>query len=343
MVDQRTPNIRLNLTAMPQCTVLVVEDDELVRKRLESLLARTAYKVFTVSSAEEALAFLEGHTCNVVITDWEMQGMDGIELCRQLRLRDTKQYTYSIILTRRNEERDILTGLGGVADDYVSKNVSREELLARIEIGRRITHLEHSLRTRDEEVRQLSETDPLTGTRTRQYLMEHLPRELERSRRYLHPISVLSCDVDDFKRINERCGREAGDQVLQALAERMTSCLRQSMDWIARSGGDEFVIVLPETGLDGVRCVAEKISQTVTTPAIATTAGKINLTVSIGATALETTDELLETSVVDLLRAIDKCLYASKSLGQDRTTCVPITVATTSVARVSAEAKHEIN
>jgi two-component system cell cycle response regulator len=268
--------------------------------------------------------------------------MGGVELCRQLRLKDTEQYTYTIILTGRSDERDMLTGLGAGADDYLSRKASREELLARIEVGRRITRLEHSLRTSTEEIRQLSETDPLTGARSRSSLLKYLPRELERSRRYQHPISVLSCDLDDFRHINDRCGRDAGDQVLQTFAERLAGCLRQSMDWIARSGPDEFVIVLPETPLSGARCVAEKIGRAIATPAVETSSGNFNLTVSIGATALETARELTETSMIELLRAVDKCLYASKNLGRDRTTCVPIALAT-SVTRAPEEARHQVN
>ena len=342
MATLHPPNIRLNLTAMPQCTVLLVEDDESTRTRLEALLKRSAYKVFSVTSADQALAFLDAHTCNIVVTDWETQGMDGIELCRQLRLRDSDQYTYVIILTTRSDERDILTGLGAGADDYLSKKSSREELLARIEVGRRITRLEHSLRTSNEEIRQLSETDALTGTRNRRYLLKNLPHELERSRRYLHPISVLSCDIDDFKRINDSFGHDVGDQVLQAFSERLMSCLRLSMDWIARSGGDEFVIVLPETPLSGARSVAEKICQAIAAPAIATNSGKLTLTVSVGATALEPTRELTETPMAELLRAVDRCLYASKNLGRDRTTCVPIELAMSALQN-AAKAKHKVN
>jgi diguanylate cyclase (GGDEF)-like protein len=342
MNDRNTPKIRLSLTATPDRSVLVVDDDELVLARLGSLLKRGGYDVFTAKSCEEALVLLDRHSCNIVLADWEMPGMDGIALCRELRLSDTEQYTYLIILTGRSGKLDILTCLGAGADDYLARSASPEEVLARLEVGRRITRLEQSLRVSNEENRRLSETDSLTGAHNRQYLMRNLPRELERSRRYLHPISVLSCDLDDFKRINDRCGHEIGDQVLQSCIERIMSCLRTSMDWIARSGGDEFVIVLPETGLSGAQRVAEKICQAIATPTITTSSGQFSVTVSIGATALETAQELTETSVIELLRAVDKCLYTSKSLGRDRTTCTSISMAA-SVVRGAAETKHEIN
>jgi two-component system cell cycle response regulator len=335
MINPDIPKVRFRLVATPECSVLVVEQDTAARARWEGLLKRSGYGVFSAASAELALEVLNTEQCNVVLTD-------EIALCRELRLRDTERYTYTVLLTDRVEKRDILIALGAGADECLPHGVSDEELLARLEVGRRITRLEHSLRVSNEENRRLAETDALTGAHNRRFLMKGLPRELDRSRRYLHPISILSCDLDDFKRINDRYGHEVGDQVLQAFVERVSGCLRMSMDWIARSGGDEFLIVLPETNLTGARRVAEKICQAVTAPNIPTTSGSLNVTVSVGATSLETLEELTQTSVIELLRAVDKCLNTSKNLGRDRTTCAPIGLSA-SVQEATAEAKHEIN
>jgi len=322
--------------------VLVVEDDERVSTQLRTLLKRNAYEVFTAKSGEEALLFLHRCACSIVIANSHMPGMDGIALCRQLRLTDMEHYTYMIMLTRCSSERDILTGLDAGADDCLPKSASPQELLARLEVGRRITCLERALRESSAENRRLAETDSLTGARNRRFLTKNLPHELERARRYHHPISILGCDLDDFKHINDCCGHEAGDQVLQAFVERVAGCLRTSTDWIVRSGGDEFIVVLPETPLSGARCVAEKISRALTSSAIATSSGQLSVTVSVGATSLETAQELMETSMTEFLRAVDTCLYASKSLGRDRTTCAPIALAT-GVKRSIAGAKREIN
>ena len=342
MINQDIPKVRFRLVATPECTVLVVESDDSIRARLEALLKKAHYGVFTAKSCELALEILSTERCNIVLTGRRMAGMDGIALCRELRLRDDEQYTYTVLLTDRGDKRDVLVGLGAGADDCLSPSASDEELLARLEVGRRITRLEHSLRLSNEENRQLAETDSLTGAHNRRFLMKNLPRELERSRRYLHPVSILSCDLDDFKRINDHFGHEVGDQVLQAFVERVSGCLRMSMDWIARSGGDEFVIVLPETNLGGARRVAEKICQVAAAPTIPTTSGSLNVTVSVGATSLETLQELTETSVIQLLRAADKCLSTSKNLGRDRTTCAPIGHSA-SVQEATAEVKYEIN
>jgi two-component system cell cycle response regulator len=325
------------------CRVLVVDDDPLTRTQLASLLKLADYEVHTAGSGTEALAMLNETRYQIVLTDWEMPGLDGLALCRSLRARDAEFYTYVLMLTVRNDKRDTLAGLGAGADDYIVKGASAEELLARVEVGRRITRLEHSLRFSSEENRRLAVTDPLTGARNRRFLMKYLPRELERARRYDRPLAILSCDIDGFKRINDRYGHEAGDQVLQAFVARSLGCMREAIDWIARAGGEEFVIVLPETQLRGASRVAEKLRHGLASHAIPTTAGPLGVTVSIGVTALETRHELANMSVAELLRAADQCLYVSKNLGRDRTTSVPAVRVASVMTAALAGTKHEVN
>jgi two-component system cell cycle response regulator len=278
--------------------------------------------------------------CRIVVTDWHMPNMDGLALCRGLRSRVSGPYVYLLLLTVRNAKCDVLTGLGAGADDYIVKGATPEEILARLEVGRRITRLEHSLRASNQENRRLSVTDALTGLRNRRYLMKYLPRELERSRGHQRPLAILSCDIDKFKAINDEFGHEAGDQVLQAFAGRLTSCIREPIDWIARTGGEEFVIVLPETDLIGASRVAEKVRAALAGQSITTQAGVLAVTVSIGATALESALESETVSLGELLRAADSCLYISKKLGRNRATAAHCG-AETPTARIGAS--DEVN
>jgi two-component system, cell cycle response regulator len=343
MEDINDTGVRRRLFAPMTCHVLVVDDNESTRMHLVSLLRLAGYDVHSASSGEEALIVLAAMPCQIVLTNYTMPGMDGLALCRALRLRDSEHYTYVLMMTVQDDKGDILVGLGAGADDCLAKGASAEEFLARVEVGRRITHLEHSLRASGEENHRLSLTDPLTGARNRRFLMKYLPRELERARRYGRPLAILSCDIDAFKRINDTFGHEAGDQVLQAFVSRAAACLRESIDWIARAGGEEFVIVLPETPLNGASRVAEKLRLAMAGQAVPTGAGPLSATVSIGVTALETPQERANISVAELLRAADQCLYVSKNLGRDRTTCVPAARAAAVMNSALAGAKHEIN
>jgi diguanylate cyclase (GGDEF)-like protein len=324
IIDLSDSNIILLTQPLARCRVLIVDDDELVVGHLSALLQRAGYEVHTAGTGEEALSILDTMFCQIVLTDWQMPDMDGLSLCRDLRSRARDGYIYILMLTIRAGRSDILAGLSAGADDYLVKGASSDEILARLEVGRRITHLEQALRSSNRENRRMSITDPLTGARNRRCLMKYLPRELERSRRYQHPLAILSCDIDHFKRINDGFGHDVGDQILQAFVVRSNGCIRGGVDWIARSGGEEFVLVLPETNLSGGSCVAERLRKVLSGQPIATSSGAFAVTVSIGVSALETEAEINTGSASQLLIAADRCLYASKKLGRDRSTAASI-------------------
>jgi two-component system, cell cycle response regulator len=314
------PEIDLNdtilshcLEAQPSCRVLVVDDDELVRARLRAHLEKAQFHVEVAASGKEALQVLGDSPCQIVVSDWQMPDMDGLDLCRYVRHRHNERYVYVILLSVRGSKQDVLLGLAAGADDYVVKGAPTEELMARIAIGRRITHVETSLRATNRENRRLSVTDPLTGTHNLRYLTKHLPREVSRSKRYGHSLAMLSCDIDGFKQINDRYGHGAGDGVLQAFVERANNTLRQGSDWIARTGGDEFMIILPETGLVGAHQVADKLRHAFGKRPVATSAGQVEFGVSIGVTAIDAAHTLATQSIVeDLLATADRGMYAVK-------------------------------
>jgi len=309
------------LEARSPCRVLVVDDDDLVRARLTALLRMAEYEVESAACGEDALRIMSAKHCQILLTDWQMPDMDGLSLCRLVRTARADSYVYVLMLSVRDSKQDLLTGLAAGADDYVTKSAPVEEILARMEVARRITHVEKSLRSSNRENRRLSVTDALTGAYNLRYLMKNLPRELARSQRYGHPLALLSCDIDRFKHINDGFGHEAGNDLLQALVARSESCIRKSSDWLARVGGDEFLIVLPETDVIGAERVAEKLRKIFARTPVPTHAGAINFTASIGITAVEPQHDIKSAANVDdLLRAADRGLYASKKLGGNHAT-----------------------
>jgi two-component system cell cycle response regulator len=313
-----TQILHVPLTAMPK--VLLVDDDELVLERLYTLIEAAGFPVETARDGVAGLDALQAEFAPIVIADRRMPGMDGLALCRTIRRNLWPGYIYILLLTAQDAEEDILAGLEAGADDYLSKRSSAAQLLARLRTARRILSLEHSLKQALEEKRRLSLTDPLTGAANRRYFMKQLSRELENARCAGLPLSLLSLDLDHFKRINDRHGHGVGDAVLQEFVRRVNLCLRPGRDWCARLGGEEFAVVVADIDLRGAQRIAEAIRVAAASQPVETTAGGISITVSIGiggcylgkADAPETADVLLQQS--------DAALYASKAGGRNRVT-----------------------
>lgn len=317
LLEEETTTIQPALTDFAPCTVLVVDDDELIREQLTALISDAGYDVRVAKSGAEALAIFDQEPCRIVLSDWEMPDMDGVALCRNIRNQKVAGYTYVLMLTVRRTKRDVVAGLTAGADDYVVKGAPPEELLARLAVGRRITSLEHTLRATSLENRRLAFTDSLTGAYNRRFLMKHLPREYERSRRHQHPLAALVCDLDHFKLVNDGYGHAAGDAVLQEVTRRMTETLRSS-DWVVRAGGEEFVVVLPETDLEGAAIVAEKIRTEVAAHPVPAGTASVPMTVSVGYAAVTTDEELDRYGFDELLRTADARLYDAKLDGRNR-------------------------
>jgi diguanylate cyclase (GGDEF)-like protein len=253
--------------------------------------------------------------------------MDGLELCRAVRNLQLDGYVYALLLTARNAKEHIIAGLEAGADDYLIKPVHEPELIARLNTGRRILALEHSLRAANERNRILSITDSLTGAFNRRYLMDQLPRELERARRYGKALSVVMCDVDHFKEVNDSKGHAAGDDVLQQCVARMQKFIRANSDWIARLGGEEFLVVLPETDYEGASIVAEKMRSIISDSPFITRAGDARVTGSFGVASTLPQGPDLSLKAERLIRAADECLYSSKRSGRNCTTGIEIPAA----------------
>jgi two-component system cell cycle response regulator len=307
------------ITVEPPPAILLAEDDPVTRMLMTRFLKKAGYEVDAVSNGSEALDRMTARYYPMLVTDWEMPEMDGASLCKAVRNLQLDGYVYALLLTARDSKDNIIAGLEAGADDYLIKPVHEAELIARLNAGRRILNLEHSLRVANQRNRILSITDALTGTYNRRYLMEQLPRELERCRRYGYPLSVLMCDIDYFKTINDAKGHAAGDEVLQQFAARAQKSIRSNSDWVARYGGEEFLIILPETGQAGAVTVAEKIRTVTAATPFATRTGDAVVTASFGVASTGAQGPDIGLRVDALIRCADECLYRSKQEGRDRT------------------------
>ena len=199
--------------------ILLAEDNPVSSKLIENMLKKVGHEVTTASNGSHALELFNEKFFPIVLTDWMMPEMDGLDLCKAIRNSSPEGYVYIILLTARDSKDDIVAGLKAGADDYLSKPISHLELIARLNSGIRILKLERSLKLASEEIRILSITDALTGCFNRGYLNEHLLQEIMRSKRYNHSLSVVMCDIDHFKQVNDTYGHQTGDRVLIAFAQ----------------------------------------------------------------------------------------------------------------------------
>jgi two-component system, cell cycle response regulator len=308
-----------SLTVEPSSTILLAEDDPVTRMLMTRFLKKAGYEVDAVANGSQALDKMTLRYYPMLVTDWEMPEMDGIALCKAVRNMQLDGYVYALLLTARDSKDNIIAGLEAGADDYLVKPVHEPELIARLNAGRRILNLEHSLRVANQRNRILSITDALTGSYNRRYLMEQLPRELERCRRYAYPLSVLMCDIDHFKQINDERGHTAGDDVLQQFTARAQKSIRSNSDWVSRYGGEEFIIVLPETPFEGAMAVAEKIRTMISATPFSTRMGDASVTATFGVASTGPNGPDLSLKVDALIKTADECLYRGKQEGRNRT------------------------
>jgi diguanylate cyclase (GGDEF)-like protein len=298
--------------------ILIVDDDPMSQALLKSALKKEGYGFAIARNGQEAIDLYSQEFFPIIITDWMMPEMDGLELCRLIRSMKLDRYIYIILLTGQNSKTDLVEGLEAGADEYIIKPIHTSELRVRLKGACRILELESSLKNSLAEIRELSVRDRLTGSFNRVYMDHQLDDEITRSRRYHRALSVLMCDLDHFKNINDTYGHLAGDEVLRICVERITSSLRHGVDWLARYGGEEFVIVLPETDRAGALLVAERLRERIAAEAVNCAGCEIAVTASFGAATLPPDDRGAVQYMEQVLRLADTCLYQAKHAGRNR-------------------------
>lgn len=301
-------------------TILVVDDDVVSRTVVEKHLQKAGFKVTTTANGQKALDFFDHQFFPIVLTDWMMPGIDGPQLCRLIREKQTDGYVFIILITARDTKTDIVSGLESGADDYLTKPIHTAEMIARVKTGIRILRLEQSLKKANEEIRLLSITDSLTGCYNRGYLNEHFPYEINRARRYSQALSVVFADIDHFKTVNDTHGHQAGDEVLKVFARCILNEVRKKTDWVVRYGGEEFLIVLPETKNNRALSMAERLRQKVAETQIQVGEKTLSITASFGgACTVFQNKNKGNMTMEQLINLADEQLYRSKMEGRNRT------------------------
>jgi two-component system, cell cycle response regulator len=296
--------------------ILVADDDPVSRRLMERMLQRGGYEVITVQNGRQAaheLSRVGGP--RLALIDWMMPELDGPSLCRELRSRHNDPYVYILLLTSKQSGGDLVEGLEAGADDYLRKPCNAAELKARLHTGRRILQLEDKLVEAREEMRFKATHDALTSLWDRGAILALLRSELSRSIREHLPVSLLLCDIDYFKQINDVHGHQAGDDVLQEVSTRLLDAVR-SHDAVGRYGGEEFLIVLGGCSSEHLKQRAEQVRTAINGSPVFTKQGSISVSLSVGAITVESWDESIPIEL--LLKPADEALYQAKASGRDQ-------------------------
>jgi len=295
--------------------ILVADDDLVSRRLMERMLERSGYEVVTAANGREAAERLSEADCpRLALIDWMMPELDGPSVCRKVRSKHDSRYIYITLLTSKQSSEDVVVGLEAGADDYLIKPCNTEELKARLRTGVRILELEDKLVEAREEMRYKATHDSLTGLWNRGSIVSDFDRELARARREDGVVTLLICDLDHFKQVNDVYGHLAGDEVLQSVASRLVNSVR-SYDMVGRYGGEEFLLVLAGCDANLAERRAEEIRSVVAGRAIETSSGLLSVTLSIGVLTSDLWGNELGAS--QLLKEADKALYCAKADGRN--------------------------
>src|ERR1700686_5677084 len=294
--------------------VLVLDDSPVYRKLVEHALEGSPYSRMFAKSGREAMELFARYLPAIVITDWMMPDLSGLELCQRLRADVHRGYTYIILLTSIAEKNNVVKGLAAGADDYLTKPFDPGELLARIGGGRRIIDLHRQIDAKNKLLEEMAHCDALTGLPNRRAIEDWSARQLRGAARHGFPYWVVLADLDSFKSINDTHGHVGGDPLLQQFAGILKTVIRSS-DNCGRLGGDEFLLVITHVEADAIQRTVQRFCEKLAAQQFQLGEEKVSITASFGISGFHGKE------IVDfdtLVRRADKALYAAKRSGRNK-------------------------
>jgi len=301
----------------PPFPVLVVDDSPVARKLVECSLPKDEYAIIMAKTGQEAIDKFAQHRPGLIITDWLMPDLSGLELCERIRKEFRDCFTYIIVLTGVQEKTAVVRGLKAGADEYLTKPFDPDELLARAGVGRRIIGMHREIEEKNRLLEQLALTDLLTDLPNRRAVEEWAKRQISAAARHEFPFWVIMTDLDKFKTINDTFGHDAGDTVLRKFAEILKSNTRQS-DICGRIGGDEFLLVITHAKPEGIQLAIERMREQVESQRFVFNGQEVGVTASFGVASFR------RGQIPDFERLVvqaDVALYSAKRRGRN---CVSI-------------------
>lgn len=294
--------------------VLVADDDFGSRLVARAVVEKAGHECIVAEDGNAAWQLYQEHHPNAVVTDLMMPGLDGLALCRAIRADESDSYTYLVLVTSHGAPDDVLAGMEAGADDYVTKPLDPFTLQTRLLAADRVTSLHAELAGYRRALAAKARTDPLTGLRNRLTMTDDLESLQASSARYVNDYCVAMCDIDDFKRYNDRYGHQVGDAAIKAVATSLSENARDT-DAIYRYGGEEFLILLPNQSLAGAEAALERARAAVVELAIPHSGtGAEVLTISVGVSANMAGHRVGSDR---LIQEADEALYAAKAAGRN--------------------------
>lgn len=311
--------------------VLVVDDERSMRMALRAMLEEAGYEVVEAADGQEGLRMALETLPHMVVTDRVMPVLDGMALTRALRETRVGRAMYVLMLTTRGDEDDLVEGFETGVDDYLPKPLRPPLLVARLKAGERIVRLHQEMEHDREELRRFAAevavtnrrlqeaalTDVLTGLPNRRYAMERIHQEWAASVRSRRPLACMVIDLDQFKQVNDTNGHDVGDACLKESVVAMRGALR-AQDVVCRTGGDEFLVICPDTPLQAALACAERIRAAVERSVV--TAGALKLKGSLSVGVAVRSEGMVNPDA--LIKCADEGLYLAKKKGRNRVVSV---------------------
>ncbi len=304
--------------------ILVADDDRSTRETLHKILVESGYDVQSTENGQQAWDVYCVRRASLVITDWEMPLLNGIELCSRIRKHDTGSYTYIILLTNHRGRHHLIEGLSSGADDFISKPLHPDELRVRLRVAQRILALEsnlrqanHDLLSMNRRLLRMSRIDPLMEIGNRLAFEEKFEEYDRRARQQGLRYAVVMCDVDNFKHCNDSFGHQLGDDVLRQVAAAIRARLRAD-DSAFRFGGEEILMLLNRQDLAGAVAAVERIRRSIEELEFRSGDGGQTFHVSVSCGVICPAGDSPQFGRHEVVDMVDRALYQAKRLGRNR-------------------------
>jgi two-component system, cell cycle response regulator len=321
-IEPKAHSINRVIATEQPIKVLIVDDSAVYRKLLEQTLADRQYVLIFATNGHEAMHRIAEHHPDLVIVDWMMPDLTGLEVCEHIRSKPDSAdsaYSYIIVLTGKSEKQNVVAGLGAGADDYLTKPFDKDELIARVAVGHRVIQLHREVEAKNALLQELALTDMLTGLPNRRAIEEWAARQLSGAVRHGFSFHVVMSDIDHFKLVNDTHGHDAGDFVLRKFAQMLkTNC--RSSDICGRMGGEEFLLAFSHSSDENALLFTERLRAQLEAALFVFNGQVRPVTASFGIAGLQTANGLDFSSLVS--RA-DSALYLAKRGGRNRVEIAP--------------------